>query len=169
MHEIALRIATLDDLDILKYWDRQPHVIAAGGDDDEIDWEIELTSDSPFSKYLIAECNNRPIGVIQIIDPALEETHYWGDVEENLRAIDIWIGEAFDLGKGYGTEMMNLAIEHCFSKPNITAILIDPLVSNKNAIRFYKRIGFEFVEYRTFGNDECMVLRLGRGKYFEQS
>ena len=54
---------------------------------------------------------------IQIIDPALEESHYWGDVPENLRAIDIWIGEETDLGKGYGTQMMQLALARCFGVP----------------------------------------------------
>lgn len=43
------------------------------------------------------------IGVIQVIDPAGEETQYWGNIGEGYRAIDIWIGEAEDLGKGYGT------------------------------------------------------------------
>jgi aminoglycoside 6'-N-acetyltransferase len=34
------------------------------------------------------------IGFVQIIDPAREESHYWGDAPGGLRAIDIWIGEA---------------------------------------------------------------------------
>jgi RimJ/RimL family protein N-acetyltransferase len=72
----------------------------------------------------------RPIGFVQIIDPAREESHYWGDCEPNLRAIDIWIGEADCLNKGYGTQMMRLAIERCFADPSVTAILIDPLASN---------------------------------------
>lgn len=159
---IKLRKATLNDLELLTHWDEQPHVIATSGDDDEIDWEQEIKQDSLFSEYLIGLLNDTPIGVVQIIDPANEETHYWGTVGHNLRAIDIWIGEAENLGKGYGTKMMNLAIQRCFSNPEVTAILIDPLVSNKAAIRFYERIGFEFVEYRTFGEDECYVMSLGR-------
>lgn len=165
--EIHFRKATIKDLSLLKYWDQQLHVITASGVDDEIEWEIELNSSSPFSEYLIAILNERPIGVVQIIDPANEETHYWGfDVEQNLRAIDIWIGDASDLGKGYGTKMIKLAIELCFSNPQISAILIDPLVSNKDAIRFYERIGFKFLEYRTFGEDECYVMKFER-KSFE--
>lgn len=163
MSEITFLKATINDLELLQYWDQQPHVIEAGGEDDEIDWEKEIDSNSPFSEYLIAFLKGRPIGVVQIIDPKNEETHYWGhDVEKNLRAIDIWIGEASDLGKGYGTIMMSLAIERCFSKPEVTAILIDPLSSNKDAIRFYKQIGFEFHERRVFGNDECYVMRMER-------
>ena len=38
---------------------------------------------------------------MQIIDPQLRPTHYWGDVEANLRALDIWIGETDALGHGF--------------------------------------------------------------------
>lgn len=62
-----------------------------------------------------------PIGFIQIIDPVREESHYWGDVAENLRAIDIWIGAETDLGKGYGTKMMQLALVRCFADLSVTA------------------------------------------------
>lgn len=103
--------------------------------------------------------------MVQIIDPALEETHYWGDVPNHLRAIDIWIGEADDLGKGYGTHMMHLAIERCFAPKEVTAILIDPLATNTRAIRFYERLGFRFVERRQFEGSDCMVYRLERSEW----
>ena len=64
---------------------------------------------------MIAELDGRPIGFVQIIDPAREESHYWGDAPGGLRAIDIWVGEADDLGKGYGTEIMKLALVRCFT------------------------------------------------------
>ena len=35
-----------------------------------------------------------------------------------------------NLGKGYGTEMMTLALERCFSDASVEAVLIDPLESN---------------------------------------
>ena len=106
--------------------------------------------------------DGRPIGFVQIIDPALEEDHYWGDVPPGLRALDIWIGEAADLGKGYGTEMMREACARCFAEAAVTAILIDPLASNVRAHRFYERLGFRFVERRRFGEDDCCVYRLDR-------
>jgi hypothetical protein len=94
-----LRPATSADLDLLRHWDEQPHVIASDPNDDW-HWEEELDRTPDWRKQLVAEIDGRPIGFIQIIDPAREESHYWGDIAENLRAIDIWIGEATDLGKG---------------------------------------------------------------------
>ena len=83
-------------------------MIAARGEDSVIDWDDELARQSDLSQYVIAELDGRPIGLMQIIDAAREETHYWGDVEQGLAAIDIWIGEEADLGRGYGTQMMQL-------------------------------------------------------------
>ena len=159
--QITLRTATINDLALLRHWDEQPHVKASDGDEDW-NWEYELQRFPKWREQLIAELDGRPIGCIQIIDPAEEESHYWGDVEANLRAIDIWIGEAEDLSKGYGTIMMNLALERCFENEKVTAILIDPLETNHGAIRFYERIGFQFVERRTFEDSECMVYKMSR-------
>lgn len=157
-----LRRATLDDLDLLSAWDEQPHVIAAGGADDTFDWPTELPRTVPWRELLIAEESGRPVGFLQIIDPALEETRYWGDIEPGFRAIDIWIGEPADLGRGLGTTMMRLAIERCFADPTVHAILIDPLASNPRACRFYERLGFVLVGPRRFGEDDCLVYRLDR-------
>ncbi|MEH2279580.1 MAG: GNAT family N-acetyltransferase [Nostoc sp.] len=159
--KINLRYATFADLDLLRYWDKQPHVIASDPNDDW-GWEVELDHNPDWREQLIAEIEGRPIGFIQIIDPAREESHYWGDIAADLRAIDIWIGEAADLGKGYGTKMMQLAITRCFADSSVTAVIIDPLVSNSRAHRFYERLGFKLIEYRRFGDDECFVYRLSR-------
>jgi aminoglycoside 6'-N-acetyltransferase len=162
--EMTLRPATLADVDLLRHWDEQPHVVESDPNDDW-NWEVELPHTPPWRAQLIAELDGRPIGFLQIIDPALEETHYWGDCAPNLRAIDIWIGEQSDLGKGYGTEMMRLAIARCFADPAVTAILIDPLLSNVRAHRFYERLGFRFVAPRRFGEDDCVVYRLERASH----
>jgi len=161
---IVLRLATLADLPLLQYWDEQPHVMDSDPNDDW-DWEPELIRTPDWREQLIAELDGRPIGFVQIIDPAREETQYWGDVQENLRAIDIWIGEESDTGKGYGTEMMRLALRRCFADPEVAAVLLDPLASNTAAHRFYERLGFRFVERRMFGADDTFVYRLERENF----
>lgn len=144
--QITFRNATIEDLGLLLHWDQQQHVIDS--DPDETwNWAYELPRTFSWREMLIAMLDDRPIGFVQIIDPALEETHYWGkDIGSHQRAIDIWIGEAEDLNKGYGTIMMQLALDRCFEDERVTRVLIDPLESNTKAIRFYKRLGFTFVE-----------------------
>ena len=166
---IVLRPASLTDAAILKAWDKEPHVIAATSDDPEADtafedivWEDELAAQSDVGRYYIAELDGRPIGAMQIIDPHLEPTHYWGEVPPNLRALDIWIGVASELGKGYGEEMMRQALAICFGDPVVTAVLIDPLASNTRAHKFYRRLGFVPAGRRSFGKDDCLVHELAR-------
>jgi aminoglycoside 6'-N-acetyltransferase len=165
---VNLRPATSGDLELLRHWDEQPHNIAADPNDDW-DWEVELDRTPDWREQLIAELDDRAIGFIQIIDPAREDSHYWGDVPANLRALDIWIGEEQDLGQGYGTQMMQLALDRCFADRAVTAVLVDPLASNTRSHRFYQRLGFKFVERRQFGKDDCFVYRLDRSHWFREN
>jgi aminoglycoside 6'-N-acetyltransferase len=157
------------DLSILRHWDTKPHVIAASGDDGWFDWEAELPRQVSWRELLIAEDEGRPVGVLQVIDPAEEESRYWGDVAPNLRAIDIWIGEESDLGRGLGSTMMHLALSRCFSNPRVVGVLIDPLHSNSRVQRFYERLGFRRVEQRTFGLDDCIIYRLDRDAWRQRN
>lgn len=101
-----------------------------------------------------------------IIDPAREPTHYWGEIEDGLRAIDIWLGPPDALGRGYGTAMMSIAIDRCFADPAVKAIVIDPLMTNVDAQRFYRRLGFTDVERRQFDDhSDCLVMRLDRSAW----
>ena len=165
---ITLRNATMADLPLLRSWDEKPHVIESDPNDDW-QWEIELNRAVPWRDQLVAELDGVPIGFVQILDPAEEETHYWGDVPANLRAIDIWIGEEAYLNKGHGTEIMRRAIERCFAPPEVTAILIDPLASNTRSHRFYQRLGFAPIERRSFGADDCLVHRLDRAVWMSRA
>lgn len=85
---ITLRPSTIHDLELIKYWDTKQHVIDCDPDD-EWNWEIELCRSPEWREQLVAELKGEPIGFIQIIDPYLEETHYWENVGINKRAIDI--------------------------------------------------------------------------------
>lgn len=162
---IALRPATKDDIPLLKRWDDKPHVISAGGGDDWYDWDAEVPRDADWGELLIAEENGRPVGVMEICDPAREPSHYWGEIEDNLRALDIWIGEESDIGRGLGTLMMKAALARCFADAAVTAVVIDPLESNVRARKFYERLGFVAVGPRRFGGDDCMVYRFDRAAF----
>ena len=170
---VILRPATTADVPHFDRWDHQPHVIAATSDDPDADvafedaeWAEEIASEDPASEFFVAEIDGRAIGAMQVIDPALEATQYWGeDCPPNLRAMDIWIGEVDCLGQGYGTEMMSIAITRAFADPKVEAIVIDPLNSNTDAHRFYVRLGFRPIGRRLFEDDDCLVHRLDRADW----
>lgn len=162
---VALRLAVPADVPTLERWDGQPHVIAASGDDDTYDWDVEVRRTVPWQQILVAEEDGRAVGVVVIIDPREEETHYWGDIESGHRAIDIWIGEPADLGRGIGTQMMAQALARCFAAADVHTVLIDPLATNLDAQRFYQRMGFVEVGPRRFGDDDCVVMAVTRERW----
>ena len=157
---IQLRLATTANLHLLQHWHQQPHVVAAVGD--EWGWETELARNPDWREQLIAELDGLPIGFVQIIDPAREDSQYWGCIAPGHRAIDIWIGDEADLGLGFGTRIMKQAIARGFADPTVTTVLVDPHEGNERARRFYERLGFEYVVRRCCGDDRCFVYRLTR-------
>ena len=162
---VALRPVTASDVELLRRWHRQPHVVAAAGDD--WGWEAaELARKPDWREQFIALVDGKPIGFLQIIDPSREESHYWGSVAPGHRAIDIWIGETAYLGPGYGARIMELAIARSFADPAVTAVLVDPRDTNQRACRFYERLGFEYVVKRCFDDEYCAVYRLTRPAAF---
>ena len=153
-----------DDVALIETWDADPAVRAAlgGPATDWWDWEAELRRDLAWRELLIAEDGGRPIGFVQLTDAHDEETHSWGDVEPGTWALDIWIGSGADRGRGLGRHVMDAATERCFVRLGARSILIDPLVTNTQAIRFYERYGFETVGERDFDGDRCLVMCLDR-------
>lgn len=155
---------TIDDVAVLVGWDDDPDVAAAigGRAADWYDWPAELIRDVPWREWLIAEEDSKPIGFVQLLDAGEEESHYWGDVEPGTWALDIWIGSPDDRGRGLGAQAMQLALRRVFDQHGAEMVMIDPVVDNRRAIAFYERLGFERVGRRTFGDDECLVMRLIR-------
>jgi aminoglycoside 6'-N-acetyltransferase len=158
---VRLRPTTPADVHLLERWDREPHIVAAKGDHDW-QWDRELGVPREWREQYIAEVEGRPIGYLEMIDPSREDTKYWGCIADGYRAIDLWIGEPDEIGRGYGTQIMNQAIERAFAEPSVHTILVDPLESNTRAHRFYESLGFEYVVCRKFGDDCCFVYRLRR-------
>lgn len=159
MQQLNLRECLVSDISILKIWDQDPILKASYGEDSSFLWEEEIPNIKPWQEYLIAEKDGMAIGFVQIIDPLLEETHYWGDIPPNQRAIDIWIGDPENRGKGYGTHIMNLIFKRCFLDDQAEAIWVDPLKSNLKAINFYQKNGFESIEERVFEKELCLVMK----------
>jgi aminoglycoside 6'-N-acetyltransferase len=159
---LSFRRASSADARIFEAWDAEPHVRAAVSADGKrgftADWPLQL-DDERFA-YVIALSGGGPVGFVCIVDPAVDP--YWGEMPAGTRAVDIIIGDPGRLGLGLGPEMLRWAVGRCFADPSVQAVLVDPLVGNARAIRFFRRFGFVERERRLLGTDECLVLSLPR-------
>lgn len=166
--QINLRPAARADIPMLEAWDEEPHVQFSDPDIENgsgWDWDEEIESGWDGYWHFIAEADGEPIGFVQIIDPHVEHSQYWGPMAPGYRCIDIWIGPAKWLGKGCGTTMMQQALEICFSTPEVQTVLIDPIEANTDAHRFYQRCGFTPIGLRRFEDVTCLVHELKRADW----
>jgi aminoglycoside 6'-N-acetyltransferase len=157
---ITLRNATPADAPLLRHWDDQPHVIASDPNDDW-HWETELAYEPDWREQLVAELTAGPSASSKSLTrPGRSPTIGATCRPTSAPSISGLAKPGF--GQGYGTVMMRLALGRCFADPSVTAVLIDPLETNRRAHPFYERMGFRFVEKRTFNEDPCLVYRLDR-------
>ena len=162
MSELTFRRASRDDALLLEVMSNAPHVLPNLGTDQAWDWPREIAAS--WQEVWITDLNatSTLMGVVVVLEAAAEPAGYWGEVSPGTCAIDIWIADASQLRKGYGTVMMKHAIDRCIHVHNAHTILVDPLAENDGAISFYQHLGFEVIGPRTCGADECIVLRLRR-------
>ncbi len=162
MSELTFRRASTDDVMLLDVMSNAPHVFPSLGTDQPWDWPREVEASWQEVWIIDLSATTKPIGVVVVLDTAADPSGYWGEVSPGTYAMDIWISDASQLRKGYGTVIMKHAIDRCFHVHNAHTILTDPLAKNEGAIAFYQHLGFEVIGPRTFGADECIVLRLRR-------
>jgi len=75
----------------------------------------------------------------------------WLDLINNEAWIGIGIGERYFWGKGYGTDMMKLALQYAFTELNVNRVSLGLMDYNPRALRAYEKAGFR-LEGRTRGD-----------------
>ncbi len=108
--------------------------------------------------YILIEYKNEIIGSISYACEYLKIPYC---------ELDIWMGSVRNTGKGLGTEAINRIIEFINSEYDIKHFLIRPWNRNINAIKAYKKCGFEEnegLDLDKYYSDEAMY-EYGDGDY----
>jgi RimJ/RimL family protein N-acetyltransferase len=115
----------------------------------ESEW-LDLQLQDPHSLYFLiyAQDRWRPIGVTSLSEI---------DFRRGTATFRIMIGEAGDRGKGYGTEVTRLMLEHAFSVLGLHNIMLKVFGFNVAGQRAYLKAGF-----RVIGNRRECVPRDGK-------
>jgi aminoglycoside 6'-N-acetyltransferase len=140
---------------LLQSWLAQPHWREWWGEADEELRLIYAVNDGEHLPFL-ACMNGAPIAYIQCWWPAQHPEVPWvQDMTMSERGIDISVGDAANLGKGFGT----LIVKHFAAKlfaEGATRLVIDPDKNNARAIAAYMKAGF--TPYAEFEGDLLMEL-----------
>jgi aminoglycoside 6'-N-acetyltransferase len=146
---------TEEHRDLLKAWLAQPHWRKWWGDPEEELAMIYAVEDGEHLPF-IACVNDEPIAYIQCWWPAQHPDVLWvRDMVMTERGIDISIGDAAHLGKGFGTLIVKHFVAKLFAE-GATRLVIDPDKSNERAIAAYMKAGF--TPYAEFEGDLLMEL-----------
>jgi len=151
--DITFRPFEESDLPQLYKWVRTPHVAQWWWTDSETyekfveDFHPDMHAknfQTPFMVYV----DGKLTGYAQYYqaDKMCEEcrTAYHNPGAGTI-GLDIIIGEADQLGKGYGCLMVQTFVEKIFSETDATRIIADPDPANDAAIRCYQKMGFKQV------------------------
>ena len=116
--------------------------------DSNIDWTIEKVKikygprvNNKEIKCFIIECDEVPIGYIQIYDAyKFPRSKTFSGLPTNLGALDFFIGEAEYIGKGHGYFILKQFLEE---HNGYDHLLVDPDIENLAAIKTYLEVGFK--------------------------
>jgi aminoglycoside 6'-N-acetyltransferase len=165
---------TQTDLPLLHTWLNQEH-LRAHYQKEPITLEAVVQKYSPRihgevpTFCHIAVVNGRPIGKIQCYRVA-NYPDYAAEigVSEGI-SVDLFIGDPFFLGKGFGKAMLRQYLKLAFAKfPNERHCYICHDVNNKTALSCSKSAGFQWVKNVIEEGAQCELLVFGKGsrEYF---
>ena len=136
-----------DGFPLLARWLAAPHVRAWWGDPAE---ELAGIADDLASGALeqfIVRLDGRPIGYLQCYRPDDLPDHPYNDGPAGTRGVDVTIGEADAIGRGYGSAALRQFVDALF-EAGVPRAVIDPDPKNIAAIRAYEKAGFHPIDER---------------------
>jgi len=158
MHRVTLEAVDLvRDSHRLLGWLAQPHVAKWWGDAAQAMQHVRRCE--PESHALIV-ANRTPVGYLCWQEPPKQELEAAGltDLPRGLVDIDILIGEPDWLGRGVGSQALELLLARLRDSPFVAFAVLGTSASNTSAIRCYEKAGFRL--FREFQDPEW-----GRCKY----
>lgn len=143
---VLLRPMTEDDWEYLHKWNNDPEVMELADQGEFV--EMELSDIQAIYRWIsthahcfIIEVDGHPIG-----DCWLQRMNLKRIVErfpdEDIRRIDLEIGEKELRGNGYGTETIKLLVNFGFGKESADAIFAVVSADNTRSLRAFQKCGF---------------------------
>lgn len=148
---IVIRPLHSDDKDSLVRWLTSPDVLMYyEGRDKAFTFEqVESKFFNAKSRVnrCIAEVNGANIAYLQYYPLNEKERQtYRLSLKERIYGMDQFIGDATYWNKGYGTMLIKKLVTRLLDD-GVEKIVMDPLASNKRAIRCYEKCGFKIVKH----------------------
>ena len=120
----------LNDPEIVQYLSLRNSLVSISGERSY----IENFAKVEFNMCIVKKENDELIGNIGLMDL---------DYKNGTAELGIFIGEKENLGKGYGTEAINLLINYAFKELRLHSIYLRTYDINERAQKAYEKCGFK--------------------------
>lgn len=151
--ELRVRSLLPKDLPFLKKWLTDDRVLEFYGGRDQKLNELDIIreyyeEDNEIATRLIVECNDIPIGYVQVYDMIDEyyDSYHYDKKGEVVYCMDQFIGEPDYWNKGIGTRFMKMILEYLVNEKSAKAVILDPHQNNPRAVRVYEKAGFKIIK-----------------------
>jgi RimJ/RimL family protein N-acetyltransferase len=142
---LSFKLVEKTDRSLVHSWLLQPHVAKwfyGQGLENTFKHLDEFLEGSTSAQYWLGLDHDHPFAflITSHVDKPHDELTKWSSPVGETITLDMLIGDARYLGKGYAVQMI-----HGFLLSQVAAVdevLIDPEASNKRAIHVYQRAGF---------------------------
>lgn len=133
---------------LVHYWLKEPHVAKwfyGQGLQNTFNHLDDFLNGSSKAKYWLGYDQNRPFAflITSSVEKPEDELTKWCSKEGEAITLDLLIGEADYLGKGFSQIVIQEFLLSQF--PNVAEVLIDPEATNAHAIHIYKKVGFRIL------------------------
>lgn len=139
--EVSFRPVEQGDLPLLAQWLARPHVERWWGDPAKAIASTERNLSDPAVDCFVMRLDGHDAGFLQSYDPHAWTGHPFADSPAGTRGLDMFIGEAGLVGRGYGSCATRQFVDHLF-QVGVPEARIDPHPDNVAAIRAYEKAGF---------------------------
>lgn len=144
MSHISLRPITSDDTDLIVKWRNNPAVKQNLLSQDLItndthkDYYNKQILTGLIRQFIILCSEYTDIEAVPIGTVLLKNI----DTQNHNCELGIFIGERASMGKGYGSQAINLLLDYGFTQLKMHKIYLKVLPENSAAIHLYKKLGF---------------------------
>jgi aminoglycoside 6'-N-acetyltransferase len=142
-----------DDYALLLRWLTDPRVLEWYEGRDQVftldrlrrEWAPAVQVDEWVWPFVIV-ADARPVGYLQVVQVLPYATEYAVDGDAaNTWAIDLFVGEPDEWGRGVGTAAVREGIAETVRR-GADRVVIDPRVTNHRAVHVYEKVGFRRVK-----------------------
>lgn len=135
-----------DDLEIYTMWLNDPHVTGFLGNYGDV---LSLSSERSFLEKMAAGGYN--FAIVRSEDDQLLGNISFEEVHPVSRraTVGLFIGEAENRGKGYGSEALRLMLDYGFRTLNLHNIMLYVHADNEPGLACYEKLGFREFGRRT--------------------